>query len=319
MQIGGSHSVAKTGLIFGLALTLAACGGGDGDPSTTTPPAVEAPTSSSTSPAVEEPTTAEPTPEETATPEFSVGGNAGAVPGESANDGLGQYTQMTLSPDSALLKFDDIESVGEGVTERFSAAELSEAQQFIARYIVEELLDSTVAFDNVDPAGSREAWLTENLATYTTSNWRDEAAEYVRSTRNSLVIGTDAPTESGDVSAVRGSAVYGGMRYTAVDAKIQSIYLNSADELGFEFSVYTTAPVRHPTSVDDTAVYEEHQRTYQDFVVGLEEGAWKITGHTYGFNRAVKDEGQSEEAMWEELLATGDQSERMESWEDPRN
>lgn len=100
--------------------------------------------------------------------------SAGAKPGdvikgiptkkELANDGKGTYIQATVADDSPLFTY-KASAVQDTATALFSEADIVEAQKVAAKFIVEEVLDSTMNGNPTDTA-VKEAWWVKNKDRY---------------------------------------------------------------------------------------------------------------------------------------------------------
>lgn len=117
---------------------------------------------------------AEPSPSVSASPAAPVTLPAALKPGavvngiptkeELANDGKGTYLQATVADDSPLFDYKP-SLVDDAATTRFSEEEIVEAQKVAAKFIVEEVLDSTMNGNPTDVA-TKEAWWAKNKDRY---------------------------------------------------------------------------------------------------------------------------------------------------------
>ena len=83
---------------------------------------------------------------------------------ELANDGKGTYIQATVADDSPLFAY-KASVVEDTATARFSEADIVEAQKVAAKFIVEEVLDSTMNGNPTDTA-VKDAWWAKNKDKY---------------------------------------------------------------------------------------------------------------------------------------------------------
>lgn len=77
-----------------------------------------------------------------------------------AHDGKGEYLQTTIAANEPALVFDP-ETVKEDTGEKFSVADMTEAQRVVVTFIAEETIDSTLNGNPKDPAAI-DAWWAKN-------------------------------------------------------------------------------------------------------------------------------------------------------------
>lgn len=305
-------------------MALGACSPA-GDSASSPPASTESPAASTTRPSSPRPSSPETSTEQTPPNEEQekvpfpvVDGNAGVVPSEEfTSDGLGEYNQMTLADDSPLFSVMGADSFEPTLNDLHTPTDLNAAQEFASLFMVEQFLDSKVAFNNTDPRGARETWISEEMGSYVQSEYESYFVDAIRTESASILLGSNPDATQDDGSNMRGSAVYGGVRYSSVDAKINNIWDAGDGDIGFGFDLYTIAPVENPLDPTDSIVYDEHQRARFDIALQKSEQSWGIVYNLTGLYRITVSPGDDVDAKWAE--AEPNFPETLEGWEDPRS
>lgn len=314
----------RVGIMAGVAvLVVGACSPAD-DTVSSPSSGAESPAASPAKPPPPEPPSTEtssvttPSDKGSEVPLPVVNGNAGVVPSESlTTDGLGEYYQMTLADDSPLFSVLAADSFEPTLNDLFTPTELNAAQEFASLYMVEQFLDSKIAFNNIDPGGARETWISEEMTSYVTPEYVSYFDDAIRDNAASILLGSNPEATQDNGSNMRGSAVYGGVRYSSVDAQINNIWDAGNGDVGFGFDLYTIAPVENPLDPTDPVIYEEHQRARFDIALEKSDESWGIVYNLTGLYRITLAPGDDVDAKWAE--AEPDFPETLDGWEDPRS
>lgn len=122
--------------------------------------------------------------------DYSKNDNFGIVLSDKVRtDAYGEYRQLTTSPESPLMNYDDT-ILEDHVLNAFTVEEVESAQQFASTYVIEQI-DSTLLWDNSPEA--KEEWIAENRSKFD-KKYHAELEEAIRNpkTDNYEAVGGNA-------------------------------------------------------------------------------------------------------------------------------
>ena len=251
--------------------TVAACGTSTEPAPTTDPnpsisaPATESPSETpSESPTVETPT------------ENPITTTSGVIPGEVANDGIGDYQQITLADDSFVLDYDETLITDTATLQNYTPEEITGAQNVAMYFLVEEALDSVMSCNATE--ANAQTWITENAPKIAPEH--QEAFKQDILTPGSGVLQKNIGK---DGNVWRGDCTYdNGPRISSIELGPQAIYLTEDGELVFHVKGNSTRHVTAPGTrgQEGTPVYLETTNFDAKYVVRKsDDGAnWVLTG-----------------------------------------
>lgn len=250
-----SRKAVAIGTASVFAFTAAACSGGGGSLGNGTPSASPSPTSSYSQ-------------------EYTVPDGL-QLTGVVENDGEGEYSRVTLAEDASVLTVNP-SNIDPAASEKFSQEDIDEANRQIARFAVEEGLDSIL----VDSSRTDEWW---------EANKDNYDPEYHADVESSLAMREQGAVIGGlvdnDVADLRENSNYdlkldGGPRISSLDISSPQVFVAPNGDLAFKY----TGTVKRPAVDTEGKEGVELLNFEQNYGVRKgEDGKWRITGWSNSF------------------------------------
>lgn len=232
-----------------------------------------------------------------ASPTKSAGVYGDSVDLREVTDKYGKYEQTTISPKASAMKLND-SVVTPGAKSTWSNQELTSAQQFVAKFVAEEGVDSTA----VDNADAWDAWKTTNKKYFEDSQYASMMAANATGKDRPAVIGNDPKNVSGvaynpvfsrdgkarvEDSSFKVTAVDGGTdqvgKYVDVKMKANVKYsLTNKEAMAYLKTINQDLIASDALKKDGNTTWKVEYDFY--YRVAQSGDSWKITGFQNTWN-----------------------------------
>lgn len=194
-----------------------------------------------------------------------------------ANDGKGEYLQTTISAEDPAMTVIP-ETVDPSASERFTADEIQDAQRFVATFIAEETIDSTLSANPTDRT-TIDAWWSRNKDKIESSNLDVLYADITSSDENKpLVI-------RGFFRDGKYQLMYGASQPHVIDRTLTPTSVKGGDVNGMKLIAFDfDASYNLVANQDGKQTPETTTATISYTVTKEATGQWQITGYTTHFN-----------------------------------